>query len=504
MTEPLTIPLSSILGGSNGASRIEFSQAGGPPRSLLGKLRDSVSVKDFGAAGDGVSDDSSAVSAAISAASFVFFPPGVYVLEDVEVQAGRVIFSDGGATLRLKQQPSLSFKPVFRVVGGDVTFRNLSFDGNRANQPANGFSDSWNTGGNGTGKSNRAGIYMDNAEGTVGNGLAVDSCKFTGFYAASVASRNVSNVCITGCSFADTNLEPCFITRSGGSDNSGVQVLGCRFSGIGAGSALVQGNCIVVSGYTGVVISNNRAGGFERTFAKLESCSGVSICGNYIENNTFGNFPAIQFSGSGAGLLVHGNVIEEVRSGVLVTADEIDGIADVVIASNLIGPTTPGIGVSDCIQLERVKNASVSGNTLRDTGRMAVYCTASKNISITGNAITASSNSGASAISVVVPLDAGDVSITGNRVSGTQSGADGVVTLSGAGAIRSLVFSANTINGASAENGRGLFTAGNQVQMIGAAITGNIFGADASIEIYPAPGSTVLVESNVSLAEVAP
>jgi hypothetical protein len=56
------------------------SGAGGVQRTVENKLRDVVSVKDFGAVGDGVSDDTAAIQAAINTGKAVYLPNGVYKL----------------------------------------------------------------------------------------------------------------------------------------------------------------------------------------------------------------------------------------------------------------------------------------------------------------------------------------------------------------------------------------------------------------------------------------
>ena len=67
------------------ASRSSFTQAGtgATARTVDSKLKDVVSVKDFGAVGDGIADDTAAIQAALSAAKSVFIPPGTYLISSM-------------------------------------------------------------------------------------------------------------------------------------------------------------------------------------------------------------------------------------------------------------------------------------------------------------------------------------------------------------------------------------------------------------------------------------
>lgn len=86
-------------GAGDGTALVPYKHAAAAVwRPLLAKLGESVSVTDFGAVGNGVADDSAAMTAALAASSRVFIPPGVTVkVQNVYVGHGKEIYSSKGS-----------------------------------------------------------------------------------------------------------------------------------------------------------------------------------------------------------------------------------------------------------------------------------------------------------------------------------------------------------------------------------------------------------------------
>ena len=88
--------------GATTASQVSFTQAGSTyGRNVQLKLQESVSVKDFGATGDGATDDTVAIQAALdSGAIKVLIPKGTYLLTDQLNPSENQIINGYGATLK--------------------------------------------------------------------------------------------------------------------------------------------------------------------------------------------------------------------------------------------------------------------------------------------------------------------------------------------------------------------------------------------------------------------
>jgi hypothetical protein len=95
--------LTASLASSSGSSMIGFIQAGTSAVATTAqtKMRETISVKDFGAVGDDAADDTTKIQAAINYANTVggdvYFPPGVY-----RITNGLTINNSGDVSARIK------------------------------------------------------------------------------------------------------------------------------------------------------------------------------------------------------------------------------------------------------------------------------------------------------------------------------------------------------------------------------------------------------------------
>ena len=119
----------AIIGGGTDASSVTYNEGGvgAVTRTVKAKLQETVSVKDFGAVGDGVTDDTAAIQAAINAGSTTF-PAGKYLVTDTI--SGTDLFrsiSGVGQQSEILFTPS-SAKPLFSFVraGAETAFFQVS------------------------------------------------------------------------------------------------------------------------------------------------------------------------------------------------------------------------------------------------------------------------------------------------------------------------------------------------------------------------------------------
>jgi hypothetical protein len=168
--------------------------------SLTGVGSTYILPQSYGAIGDGVTDDStavqSAVTAAVAAGSAVFFPSGVYRCTATIAVAGKVDIAGAGWSSVVFNDGSN--KDVFYVTGDDVTFRNLTIRGNQTGAGASGVTGG--AGGNGVKISEAFGASIANCR-FEGIGLPAPSATF----AACVAGHKAGRIQVSECFFDSDN-----------------------------------------------------------------------------------------------------------------------------------------------------------------------------------------------------------------------------------------------------------------------------------------------------------
>jgi hypothetical protein len=111
---------------------------GATTRTVQAKLRESVSVLDFGAVGDGTTDDTVAIQAAIDASRVVHFPPGTYLVTSTLVvsNGNQSLLGAGGNVRRSEIISSATSGPVVQVTARSPRIEGLSINATSARRSA--------------------------------------------------------------------------------------------------------------------------------------------------------------------------------------------------------------------------------------------------------------------------------------------------------------------------------------------------------------------------------
>lgn len=108
----------------NNAANVTYDPAGtgATARTVQAKLRDVVSVKDFGAVGDGVADDTAAIQAALDTGNSVYLPDGTYkTTSPLYLDGGAVLLGAGNANVTIKKTTTTAGTGSNTARSGTVT-----------------------------------------------------------------------------------------------------------------------------------------------------------------------------------------------------------------------------------------------------------------------------------------------------------------------------------------------------------------------------------------------
>jgi len=135
VTPALGTPASGTLTNCTGllSTGMLFTSAetGAASRTARAKLQEIVNVLDFGAVGDGATDDSTSIASAIATGKDVFIPGGLTFLTTAQTISTAKQRVYGAGCLKLKNTTNQS---VLIVAAADVRIEGIEIDGNRANQ----------------------------------------------------------------------------------------------------------------------------------------------------------------------------------------------------------------------------------------------------------------------------------------------------------------------------------------------------------------------------------
>ena len=126
----------AALAASSGSSLVGFIQSGSGAvaTTVQAKLRESVSVLDFGAVGDGVTDDTAAIQAAIDSLSInggtLYFPVGTYSVSTIIWKSKVSAYGDGHFSSIILGNTSSTDTLILMSAISRVNIQTIQFNGN--------------------------------------------------------------------------------------------------------------------------------------------------------------------------------------------------------------------------------------------------------------------------------------------------------------------------------------------------------------------------------------
>lgn len=379
-----------------------------------------VNVRDFGATGDGATDDRAAIQAALDAgvAGDVFVPDGNYLVGVgggfwcLNIPAGTTLRGESQAGAVLVQAPGLPGSVrLLQCQAPSITISTLTLDGDKPGQTAD---------------EHRAGVFATAAPGLTIRDVTAQNFTGDGFYiynhsdnatvercTAISNDRNgitfgggTSAAIVTGSRFAGNKAQQFDSEPGAGGMVNGIEIAGCVMDGAGASNdyaLTISGSSSTVRSSNWKVHDNVINGSINVVWAddvEIRDNQGinpttkpavtlwrttfrVSVVGNRwtMTQNTIDSVPVIYVAGTGVGSVssrayISGNelrVLNRAKS----FAIRAEGFRDAIIEDNLmVGPGLaggfPGIWLRTTIVGEDVRSAVVRRNRIYDWGALGL------------------------------------------------------------------------------------------------------------------------------------
>ena len=358
-------PASGTAGGLPGG---ETGAADAPPSGTgtaqpsgetegAGAAMASVNVRDFGAEGDGETDDTAAVQAAIdrvhdAGGGYVYLPAGTYRLNAVCVKQDVCLYGDRTWSA---EDPGSIGNTVLVPAGASVScVVDMGSGGYKNPGLKNVCIDGLGLG------TSVAGVASPGLASVTGNSMRVENVRI----------RNCSGVGLDATNNAIASVKGCMVTGCG----TGLKLVGWDlfiYNNVIAGN---KGDGISVSGGSAMSLCYNRIGWNDGCGVRFEGFARVSMTGNTFDSNAS---PGVYFSGS-TNMALHGNLFirngwsplsglsnggcqisVNASSGINITDNTVRGASDA-----LTGGRSPEYGVIADV----MNNCVVQGNTFENAG----------------------------------------------------------------------------------------------------------------------------------------
>jgi len=355
------------------ASTLSFTQAGtgAISRTIPGKLTDlAVSIADFGAVMDGVTDDTVAWQRAAATGKHIYAPPGTTVLSaQVGLQSNVTVFGAGPLTTLLVAPGTYSSGAQFFSISGKdrVTIRDLVLDGNKGNI--------------GTGRRQITTVFNS-------TNVAFRNVRF----------QNCEGICILlSTSANDFTVDGCGFFNCGGNPNNsdGYRRQAIAFSNGGAYRRIkLTNNTFYMQGLDSIslagcfdvdILGNVCESVYSFVFSNPgapQTCGNVTIVGNTVDKAgefgiSSGSVPANTIGLTYVnGLVIEGNVFNTLDCGAISVGANCTNAE--VVGNVIINPgqaTTLwicGINIGGSQVASNIANVTVAQNTIVDTNTTAL------------------------------------------------------------------------------------------------------------------------------------
>lgn len=358
----------TTLAGSGGSNLVGFIQSGtgATATTVQARLRQTLSVKDFGAVGNGVADDTTAIQNALNAATGrgVYFPAGTYrISTTLVIKTNTTLVGDGigKSIIKLTSGFGAAVTAIRNdVITGtanvyydaDLEFYGLTFDGN-----------------------NNASRTAELVAILKVQNVIFSNCSFQNHTYIALAMTASRNMTVTECYFTN-NGRPSPSTVSAPALWIATSVQGTPFE------ARVENNFFYNNNWSAAYFMPTR--------------------GSFSNNNCVDNGESTIFcNDTGAYLRIENNNISgAVRSNISASGIECGSPYTVIVGNTIDSCGAEGIALTD------VQNVTIADNMIFNNGQETAYYPFANGITIIGT--------------VVAPNQPDHIQIHGNRIGDRQ------------------------------------------------------------------------------------